>query len=313
MKRVDTVLLCLAIVINSVCWIWSRQAQQTPVDLNFLAVVLLVGSLVFSYRGRKHWQDRQQARVVELESVMAEYQFLSDRAMDYAENRFNILEQDLALARNTIQSSAHKLSNSLTGLEQQSTDQRKVLTALVDEILQMTGADDEQQRQQAGLHKFFDETHALIDEFVKKIQEVNDSSVGIAVSFNQMQSKFLRIEDSLDGVTKLTRQTDTLALNAAIEAARASHGGRGFGIVADEVRKLAAQTRQFSDEIRATLDDIIQSLQEVDQQVSQAAQTDLSLAERSRENLGSLGQELMHMTTKANGHSTNITVASNEI
>ncbi len=128
-----------------------------------------------------------------------------------------------------------------------------------------------------------------------------------------MQSKFLRIEDSLDGVTKLTRQTDTLALNAAIEAARASHAGRGFGIVADEVRKLAAQTRQFSDEIRATLDDIIQSLQEVDQQVSQVAQTDLSLAERSRENLGSLGQELIQMTSKANGHSTNITVASNEI
>ncbi|WP_445369359.1 methyl-accepting chemotaxis protein [Methylomonas sp. BW4-1] len=313
MKRIDTVLLCLAVVINSVCWIWSRQALQTPVDFTLLSVALLMGALVFSYRGRKHWQDRQQKRLDELESVMTEYQFLSDRAMDYAEHRFSILEQDLALARDTIQSSAHKLSNSLTGLEQQSTNQRKVLTALVDEILQMAGADDEQQRQQAGLHKFFDETHALIDEFVKKIQEVNDSSVGIAVSFNQMQSKFLRIEDSLDGVTKLTRQTDTLALNAAIEAARASHAGRGFGIVADEVRKLAAQTRQFSDEIRATLDDIIQSLQEVDRQVSQAAQTDLSLAERSRESLGSLGQELIQMTSQANGHSTNITVASNEI
>ncbi len=83
--------------------------------------------------------------------------------------------------------------------------------------------------------------------------------------------------------------------------------------IADEVRKLAAQTRQFSDEIRATLDDIIQSLQEVDQQVSQAAQTDLSLAERSRENLGSLGQELIQMTSKANGHSSSITLATDEI
>ncbi|OQW69414.1 MAG: hypothetical protein BVN35_19440 [Proteobacteria bacterium ST_bin11] len=313
MKRIDTYLIWLVMVLNIGCWLWHRQTDQMPLYFTLWSAALLTGSLIFSYQGRKHWQDRQQLRLQELESVMTEYQFLSHRAMDYAENRFTLLEQEMAIARETIQTSAHKLSESLTGLEKQSTDQRKVLNALVDEILQMTGSDDVHERQQVGLHKFFGETHALIDEFVKKIEEINQSSVGIAVSFNQMQSKFLRIEDSLDGVTKLTRQTDTLALNAAIEAARASHAGRGFGIVADEVRKLAAQTRQFSEEIRSTLDDIIQSLQEVDQHVSQAAQTDLSLAERSRENLGNLGLELIQMTSKANGHSTNITVATNEI
>jgi methyl-accepting chemotaxis protein len=278
-----------------------------------LSTVLLTGALFYAFKGRSGWKASQQARMTELEAVMSEYQYLSDQAMHYAESQFSILERDMEAARHTIQVSVNKLSGSLTGLEKQSTDQRLVLKALIDEMLLMTGANTSMDQERAGLQKFFEQTHLLINEFVGKMDELRNSSTSIAVSFEQMQSKFLRIENSLDGVTKLTRQTDTLALNAAIEAARAGTAGRGFGVVADEVRKLASQTRQFSDEIRFTLDDIMTSLKEVGLHVTQATQTDLSLAEHSRENLANLGQELIQLTAKANDHSQHISDVTDQI
>lgn len=313
MKRIDTLLIWVTLSLNAGCWFYGRLFSQVSDIFYLLSTVLLSGALFYAFKGRSGWKASQQARMTELEAVMSEYQYLSDQAMHYAESQFSILERDMEAARHTIQVSVNKLSGSLTGLEKQSTDQRLVLKALIDEMLLMTGANTSMDQERAGLQKFFDQTHLLINEFVGKMEELRNSSTSIAVSFEQMQSKFLRIENSLDGVTKLTRQTDTLALNAAIEAARAGTAGRGFGVVADEVRKLASQTRQFSDEIRFTLDDIMTSLKEVGLHVTQATQTDLSLAEHSRENLANLGQELIQLTAKANDHSQHISDVTEQI
>ena len=313
MKRIDTLLIWVALSLNAGCWLYGRIFSQVSDFFYLLSTVLLTGALFYAFKGRSGWKASQQARMTELEAVMSEYQYLSDQAMHYAESQFSILERDMEAARHTIQVSVNKLSGSLTGLEKQSTDQRLVLKALIDEMLLMTGANTSMDQERAGLQKFFEQTHLLINEFVGKMDELRNSSTSIAVSFEQMQSKFLRIENSLDGVTKLTRQTDTLALNAAIEAARAGTAGRGFGVVADEVRKLASQTRQFSDEIRFTLDDIMTSLKEVGLHVTQATQTDLSLAEHSRENLANLGQELIQLTAKANDHSQHISDVTDQI
>jgi methyl-accepting chemotaxis protein len=180
-------------------------------------------------------------------------------------------------------------------------------------MLQMTDTDASRQQEQVGLQRFFDETQTLINEFVSKMSELKKASSGIAVSFDLMQGKVLRIADSVNDVTKLTQQTDLLALNAAIEAARAGDAGRGFAVVADEVRTLAARTRIFNDEIRLALDDIMSSLKDVGLQVTQATQTDVSLAEHSRQNITNLGAELLALTANAHEHSRSITLVTEQI
>lgn len=311
--RIDTLLIWITLGLNLGCWLYAQLIGPFSAGFYLLSAIVLAVALFFSLQSRQQWKSRQIARMSELESVMIEYQLLSQQAMNYAENQFSVLEKDMLLARQTIQESVKTLSTSLTGLEKQSTEQRLVLKTLIEEMLLMTGANTANDPNRADLQKFFDETHLLINEFVDKMEELSLSSNSIAVSFDQMQSKFMRIEESLDGVTKLTRQTDTLALNAAIEAARAGPAGRGFGVVSDEVRKLASQTRQFSEEIRFTLDDIMQSLKEVGMHVTQATKTDLSLAEHSRENLANLGQELLNMTSTAKNHSQHITEVTDQI
>jgi methyl-accepting chemotaxis protein len=313
MKRIDTILIWIAICLSFFCWAAALLNVSLSGHFFFLIFCLLVAAIYFSYQGQTFWKSNQLKRMQELEKVMVRYQQLSDQALNFAESSFNFLENEIQSANHIIRDSVSKLSGSLTGLDRESCNQRKVLNALINEMLQMTGSNLGLNSERAGLQRFFDETNQLIDEFVNKLGELKHSSDGIAASFAQMQGKVLRIENSLDDISKLTRQTDILSLNAAIEAARAGAAGKGFAVVADEVRALAARTREFNEEIRHSLEDIVSSLHEVDAQVKLAAQTDLSLAERSRTNISELGQELLNMTAKAHQHSHDITLVSEQI
>lgn len=312
-KRIDLLLIWLASGVALGGAVWSSFSGYPLAGGYWICLLLTAGSLILSSRGRQQWQSQQQQRMQRMEQVLGEYQQLSDAAMDKMHSQFAILEQDLHHAQQLIHNSMHTLCASLTGLDRHAGTQRLVVKALVDEILQMTGGESVAQQSQAGIQRFFTETQTLIAEFVTKMSELTESNANIAATFEQMQRKVLLIADSLDDITKLTQQTDILALNAAIEAARAGEAGRGFAVVADEVRALASRTRDFNQEIRLILQDILLSIKEMGIRVAQTTQTDLSLAERSQHNIRQLGQELLQMTAKACEHSGNMTQATDHM
>ncbi len=177
----------------------------------------------------------------------------------------------------------------------------------------MTGSEEGKAYEQVSLQRFFDETNHLIAEFSTKMNELKSVSEGIATSFADMRSQVGRITATLDDVSDITKQTDLLALNAAIEAARAGEAGRGFAVVADEVRKLAARTGGFNSEIRQALTGMLASLEEVGVRVAQATQTDMSVAEKSKETLQDLGHEMLDLTEKARAHSRHITEVTEQM
>jgi methyl-accepting chemotaxis protein len=312
MKRIDDLLIWLAVAAGLGLWLWSLAIG--PVSPHFLVilVVLLAGSIFFSYGERRRWKSRQQSSVNELKDVMSEYQVLSDEAMAHAELQFTSLENDMREAQEIIRASVNKISGSLTGLESQSSDQRQILRSLIDQMLHMTG-DNSQAQNQVTLQRFFDETNSLIGEFVNKMTQLQSTSQGIAASFDEMQERVALINRSLNDIAGITKQTDLLALNAAIEAARAGEAGRGFAVVADEVRNLAARTGEFNVDIRRSLTDIMNSLKEVGGRVAAATTIDMSLAEKSRTTLQELGGELLELTGKAREHSDHITAITEQM
>jgi len=90
--------------------------------------------------------------------------------------------------------------------------------------------------------------------------DLQKASTHIKTATEQVKSVLVVINDIAD-------QTNLLALNAAIEAARAGEHGRGFAVVADEVRQLAERTQKSLTEINATINVIVQAINDSSEQM----------------------------------------------
>ncbi|MCX7950540.1 MAG: methyl-accepting chemotaxis protein [Clostridiales bacterium] len=95
-----------------------------------------------------------------------------------------------------------------------------------------------------------------------------DDLIGVYESFSNGKDKLMessaKIYEIADYINEIANRTHLLSLNASIEAARAGEAGRGFLVVAGEIKKLAAQSKDFSQNIKNTLDEITSNISNLD-------------------------------------------------
>lgn len=89
----------------------------------------------------------------------------------------------------------------------------------------------------------------------------------MADKIDQLSRDAEQVKSVLIVINDIADQTNLLALNAAIEAARAGEHGRGFAVVADEVRQLAERTQKSLTEINATINVIVQAINDSSEQM----------------------------------------------
>lgn len=95
-----------------------------------------------------------------------------------------------------------------------------------------------------------------------KINTENSLSINKVREQTELTNKSaLNIQEATEIISNISTQTNLLALNASIEAARAGEAGQGFAVVAEEIRILADQSKESTEKITASVNELIENAQ----------------------------------------------------
>ncbi|MDF2872506.1 MAG: methyl-accepting chemotaxis protein [Anaerocolumna sp.] len=96
----------------------------------------------------------------------------------------------------------------------------------------------------------------IMDDLDESNQRTNNAIERINQQVHLTYNASVRINDVIQMITSISKQTVLLALNASIEAARAGEHGKGFSVVAEEISLLANQSSASAKEIDTIIRDL---------------------------------------------------------
>jgi methyl-accepting chemotaxis protein len=106
------------------------------------------------------------------------------------------------------------------------------------------------------------------------------------------------IEEFVQQVNKINKETRMLALNATIEAARAGDAGHGFAVVATEVKEISMQVDTMARQMQSQISRIATTLRNNRQLLEKVASMDLSSNITAKEKLDELMDGLFQQNKK---------------
>lgn len=109
-----------------------------------------------------------------------------------------------------------------------------------------------------------------LSELVDFIEQHSGESIGY---IDELIAVLQGINDNIDGINKLSKQTNLLAINSAIEAAHVGGLGAGFSVIAKEIKQLSSEIQNQAGNITDLTQDINQHAKNVSASVGQNNQS----------------------------------------
>ena len=146
---------------------------------------------------------------------------------------------------------SQQVSESSNGLAESSTEQAAVTEELTATITNIS-------EQVAKNARNAEDISAKVKNLGGEIAIGNEKMQEMVQSMNEISEASQEIGKIIATINDISAQTNLLALNASIEAARAGEAGKGFAVVADEIGKLADQSNTSAEQIRQTIDNLLE-------------------------------------------------------
>ncbi len=199
------------------------------------------------------------------------------------ENAMEDLVIMFSVSLKTVMNVATKLSNDIDniyentdGLANDAKIQANEVDSITNSMALVSKNIDEVAKNIIKIKNNTEKSSEFVENGQEKMQNLIDSMVGVATQSENAEVIITTIED-------ISFQTNLLALNASIEAARAGEGGKGFAVVAEEVKKLAEVSSSAVNNIKEIISEIIISVKEAQNILSETEKAFLNMAENSKE------------------------------
>ncbi|WP_435345827.1 methyl-accepting chemotaxis protein [Haloarchaeobius sp. HRN-SO-5] len=100
------------------------------------------------------------------------------------------------------------------------------------------------------------EGRELASDTIEEMNEVQADSERTIEAIESLEEEIDEVDELVDFITNVAKQTNILALNAGIEATRPDEASEGFSAVADEVKELAEETKDAAEDIEQQIEEI---------------------------------------------------------